>query len=42
MAAMDICLLEAPVMTSFPEEKRSAVVLGSSMRMVMAAKRFLL
>jgi len=42
MAAMAICLLEAPVMTNLPEENRRAVVFGSSMRMVMAANLFLL
>ena len=42
IAAMAICLLDAPVMTSFPDENKSAVVFGSSMRMVIAANLFLL
>lgn len=42
IAAMAICLLDAPVMTNLPEENSRAVVLGSSIRIVMAAKRFLL
>ena len=37
MAAMAICLLQATVMTSLPDEKRRTVVLGLSMRTVMTA-----
>ena len=39
IAEMAICLLQAPVITSLPDEKSSAVVLGSSMRTVIAACR---
>jgi len=37
MAVIAICLLQAPVITSFPDENSRAVVFGSSMRTVMAA-----
>jgi len=42
IAAMAICLLDAPVMISFPDENNSTVVFGASMRMVIAANLFLL
>ena len=38
-ASFDSCSLLAPVHTIFPEPKISAVVFGSRMRMITAAKR---
>jgi len=39
-AYLDALSFYAPVMTIFPEEKISAVVLGSLIRIITAAKRF--
>jgi len=39
-AYLDALSFYAPVMTIFPEEKISAVVLGSLIRIITAAKRY--